>query len=301
MIEEKKIKRIGELRESGITIYEIAKMLEISESSVKKYSSSDPDKNNEIDKKTPNEMNNIMLLEGYDFQDEIKPLIYMLKAQANELDITLYDYLKDINKVQNKFLRLTDTPERFYYVFCELANNFSVITEHINAENLIGVIDNFYNREIEFEKIEEYLLEQKQECDDYINNKKEELMGLLQQINEAQNKIIEAKEELHKLTSTQSIMIQKIFENPHLEKLEKSEIKINSLQILLQKIAKEAVQHKTENIKLKDLIKENITINNQLKQENSALDMVFDKIRLIFPEEVKSIVSEVSMCESEKL
>jgi len=301
MIEEKKIKRIRELRESGITIYEIAKMLEISESSVKKYSSSDPDKNNEIDKKTPNEMNNIMLLEGYDFQDEIKPLIYMLKAQANELDITLYDYLKDINKVQNKFLRLTDTPERFYYVFCELANNFSVITEHINAENLISVIDNFYNREIEFEKIEEYLLEQKQECDDYINNKKEELMGLLQQINEAQNKIIEAKEELHKLTSTQSIMIQKIFENPHLEKLEKSEIKINSLQILLQKIAKEAVQHKTENIKLKDLIKENITINNQLKQENSALDMVFDKIRLIFPEEVKSIVSEVSMCESEKL
>ena len=54
MIEEAQIKRIRELRESGLTIKETAKALEISESSVKKYTSDNYEKDNEIDEKTGN-------------------------------------------------------------------------------------------------------------------------------------------------------------------------------------------------------------------------------------------------------
>ncbi|KKM04508.1 hypothetical protein LCGC14_1763550, partial [marine sediment metagenome] len=270
-----------------------AKLLEISESSVKRYSSDNQEKDNEFDEKTGKLLTKQFDLEGYDFQDEIAPLVYKLKNQANEINITLYDYLNDISSNMSKFLRLTENPERFYYIFCELSKNLSVITEHIEAEKLIEAIDNFYNREIEMEEAENFIAEIEEKAELLLENVKEEYNEYKKKINNVQN-------ELKTIISTEGLMMQKILQKPDKEKLQNAEIKINNLAVKLQIIAENALMIENKN---KDLKSENQNLKkmlNQIKQENLALDMVFDKIKLIFPEEIKSIVAEVSS-ESQKL
>jgi len=292
VINEEKKKRISELRKT-LAVKEIAKLLEISESSVKRYSSDNQEKDNEFDEKTGKLLTKQFDLEGYDFQDEIAPLVYKLKNQANEINITLYDYLNDISSNMSKFLRLTENPERFYYIFCELSKNLSVITEHIEAEKLIEAIDNFYNREIEMEEAENFIAEIEEKAELLLENVKEEYNEYKKKINNVQN-------ELKTIISTEGLMMQKILQKPDKEKLQNAEIKINNLAVKLQIIAENALMIENKN---QDLKSENQNLKkmlNQIKQENLALDMVFDKIKLIFPEEIKSIVAEVSS-ESQKL
>lgn len=288
MINEEKKKRISELRKT-LAVKEIAKLLEISESSVKRYSSDNQEKDNEFDEKTGKLLTKQFDLEGYDFQDEIAPLVYKLKNQANEINITLYDYLNDISSNMSKFLRLTENPERFYYIFCELSKNLSVITEHIEAEKLIEAIDNFYNREIEMEEAENFIAEIEEKAELLLENVKEEYNEYKKKINNVQN-------ELKTIISTEGLMMQKILQKPDKEKLQNAEIKINNLSLNLQKIVEKALMIENENLDLKKALEQ----NEKIKQENMALDMVFDKIKLIFPEEIKSIVAEVSS-ESQKL
>jgi len=308
MIDEEKKTRIGELKESGLSVKEIAKDLEISESYVKRYSSYTPDKNNELDEKISNEMTNIMSLEGYDYDDEIKPLIYTLKDQASELDITLHDYLNDIKNTMNKFLRLTDTPEKFYYVFCELANNFSLITDHIEAEKLMEAVDNFYNKEIEMEEADEYMAENEAKAEKLLENIKEKL-------NEYEEKIKNAQERLNSLTSTEALMTNWYLEKPYEERLVNQEIKINNLQALMQKVAEEGLMYKSENQELKimlerinhdtlSLIKafEQVKDKNsllereieQVNQENALLERADDQINHLYPAEMENIKNETS-------
>ena len=252
MLDENQINKLRKMREKGLTVKETANALGISESSVKKYTSDDYERENEFDEKAGNSLTKQFDLEGYDFQDEIVPLIYKLKGQSNEIGVDLYDYLKDIANTMNKFLRITNKPEWFYYCFCELAKNYSLITDHIDATKFMEAIDNFYNRELNMEESEVFLTEIETKTESLIKNAKEEYkyyqektnelkkeiesLSLIQESvkdlnkNEAkaekllkntkeeykqwQERIDEAQESLEKITLAQTIIIKKTMENP---------------------------------------------------------------------------------------
>ena len=52
MLEEKQIKKIIELKEKGLTVKDIAKTVNVSESTVKKYTSDNYEQDNKIDEKS---------------------------------------------------------------------------------------------------------------------------------------------------------------------------------------------------------------------------------------------------------
>jgi transcriptional regulator with XRE-family HTH domain len=270
MIEEAQIKRIKELRENGLTIKEVARAIEVSESSVKKFTSDNYERDNKIDEKTGNVLTEQFSLENYDFIDDIRPLVYKLKAQANEQEITLYDYLKDISDIISKFLRITDNPERIYYIFMELANNLTTITNHIEAIDFINAINNFYDREIEFEKIEAWLLEQKDTCDIYIENKKGELRDLLQEIDNN-------RETLETLTNVRNHFTMKLIEDPN--------------KILLENLKELQEKDKTLKIANKEL-KESL---NRADTDNIMYRMIFEKITERDPNFINTIIREIEI------
>jgi len=259
MIEDAKKDQIEKMRESGLTIKQIAKALEIGESSVQRYSSSTPDKDNELDEKISNDMTKIMLLEGYDFEGGIKPLIYALKDEVNEMNITLWSHIYDIKNNTKTFLRITDNPMRLYYIFMVFASNLNLITDHINPEDFIDMVDNFCEREVGMEEAEEYIAEIKEtaklimtkteekwdETKKKIENAKKEAMkdvesksktllkNSKEEYAEYQKKIDNAKKELTLLHQISPLIIRTLEtlgnENQELTKMLKESDKKNSL------------------------------------------------------------------------
>ncbi|GAH86721.1 unnamed protein product, partial [marine sediment metagenome] len=142
--------------------------------SVNKYASDDYEKDNELDEKAGRSLTKLMKEEGYDFSDNIKPLVYSLKIQANEIGVDLFDYLTDVSNIMSGFLRITCKPVWFYFTFCELANSLSVITDHIDAIKLMETVDNWFNREIGIEEAEEFLNEINEKTETLIENANEE-------------------------------------------------------------------------------------------------------------------------------
>ena len=286
MLEEKEIQKIRELREKELTVKEIAKAVGRSESSVKKYISD----NYEGDEKAGRSLTKIIKKEGYDFEDDIMPLVYSLKNQANEIDITLYDYLKDISNIMNGFLRITYTPAWFYYVFCELANNLSVITDHIEANDLMNAIDNFYNREISMEESEKFLTEIETKTETLIENSKEEYSYY-------QEKTNELKEEIESLTPIQ-ISENTLKENEakaeKLLKNTKQELKglnnqIDEAQEILRKV------RLAQTVVIKKIMENPDKNNENLKKENVLLNQMFERVNKLFPEESKIIIQEIGV------
>lgn len=286
MLDEKQIKEIIELRGKGLTVKQTAKALEISESTVKKYSSNDYEKNNEIDEKTGKSLSNQMIEEEYDFEDDIKPLVYKLKLQANELNITLHDYLNDISNNMDKFLKITTMPERFYYLFCELCNNLNTITEHIEANDLMNAIDNFYDREIKMENAEAFINEIETKAERIVNELKEEVIDLNSQIKEH-------RQSLEALTSVRTIMVNKLLERPNEEKLQEALENFKSLQIHAQNL-----ENSNKQIEMgKQLLLKKLELtdkeNQEIKQEISAFNLVFEKLNKVFPQQINDIVQEI--------
>ena len=295
MIDEEKKKRIKQLRDNGLTIKEISKALEVSESTVQRHSSDNQDENNETDKKTANGITNIMLQEGYDFEDEIMPTLYKLKNQANELDLTLFDYINDISNIMNKFLRLTDNPSRFYYIFCELSNNLSLITENINAQKFVEATENFYDREIEMDKIDDYIRNQEAKLIDIMKTAKKEY-------SELQEKIENSQMELDKLASTKTTLTMKLLEQPTKQKLEKAEKLIQSLKVMNKRLIKKFSTSNTENKNLKEinnLLDQKIRESRDLNRQNIFMKTIFAHISASFPTELEMIIEEVK--KNEKL
>ncbi len=274
--------KIREMREKDLTIDQIAKALEISESTVKKYSSSNPDKDNKIDEKISDEMGKIMLLEGYDFEDEIKPLSYALKNQANELDITLYDYLNDIKDNTNKFLRITDNPIRLNYLFMVFATNLNFITEHIEPDEFVNMIDNFCEREIDMEDAEQYITKIKEDAELIKTNTEE-------QWNENQKRIESAKKEAVREVELKS---QTLLKNSKEEYAEYQEKINNARKELTDLILKRILIQDKD----KSLEKENQELKktlNQTDKEKSLLEEAFMRLGAEFPVEAENIVQEL--------
>lgn len=289
MLEEKQIKKIRELREKEITVKDIAKAVGVSESSVKKYLSDDYEKDNKKDEKTGKTLTDLMI-EELDFEDGVIPLVYKLKNQANEIDVNLFDYLTDISNTMSKFLRITCKPEWFYYVFMEIANNLAVIiTNNIDANDLMNAIDNWYNRELELEQAEIYLLETQEKAETIINNIKEEQTFFEE---ECKNKI----KELEISNNTIETKAERLLNNTKEELKELKEEIDNAIKTrenlttlnttIIKKIQEKINLQKTEGSKAD---KE----NQELKQQLSAFNIVFDKISKLFPNEIAVIIQEI--------
>ena len=282
MLEEKQIKKIIELKEKGLTVKDIAKTVNVSESTVKKYTSDDYEHDNEIDEKSALNITKHMIEEGYTF-DEIETLGYSLKLQANEIDITLFDYLTDINSVMGNFLKITNTPERFYYVFMELANNLSgFTTNNIEATDLINAINKFYDREIEMENAEQFIIDIETKAENIVSETKAELTDL-------NNQILYLQKEHTKLTSLNSIICMKMLEEPNKEKLEIAEENFKNMESELKKL-------QNINIILIEkckLLEQNDKYNEIIKQENMVFNMAYDKLYKLFPQECDSIIKEL--------
>lgn len=281
MLDEKQINKLREMRGKNLTVKETANALGISESSVKKYTSD----NYELDEKAGRSLTKIMKEEGYDFADDIKPLVYKLKSQANEIGVDLYDYLTDVSNIMSAFLRITDKPAWFYLVFCELANSLSVITEQIDAMKLIEAVENWFNREIEIEEAEEFLTEIKT----LIENADEEYEC-------CQEKTDKLKKEIESLTSIQEsekfireneAKAELLLKNTK-EEYNQWQEKINEAQESLRKITL------AQNIITKEIVESSDKNNDTIKKENILLKQVLEKISLIFPEEIKVIIQEIS-------
>lgn len=295
MLDENQISKLREMREKGLTISETAKALGISESSVKKYTSEDYEREKEFDEKAGNSLSKQFDLEGYDFQDEIVPLIYKLKGQANEINITLHDYLEDIANIMNKFLRISDKPHWFYYVFCELAKNYSLINDHIDPLKFMEAIDNFYNREISMEESENFLFETNEKSDILIENAKENYYFLENKINNIRNEAVQyinkkkikteglienAKEELNEL-------------NKQIEETKKKYEIINA--VLIKKIACniETLHETEQSDKNNEITKQEKESIKNLKQENTIMEVILKEFQTNFPVELEMIVNKV--------
>lgn len=313
MIEEAKKTKIGELREEGISVREIANTLNISESTVKRYSSDNYEKDNELDEKISNEMTKIMLLEGYDFEDEIKPIIYALKDEVNEMDITLWNHINDIKNNTKMFLRLTDNPIRLYYIFMLFASNLNLITDHIEPENLINAVDNFIDREVSMEDAENYIdtwsiirQEEYDKLGEKILNAKEEYIKGQEEFNELVKKISRGKEVVKNLALRKEYWNKKLLENPSGEEQLQNALKTNTgLQVLVQKFEIGYKMLEAENQELRKSVQESeekiqkITQQtptllkefDRVKQENSILEKAFEQFYHQYPEETKNIIN----------
>lgn len=300
MITEEQKKQIGELRNSGLTIKQTALALEMSESSVKKYSSDNPDKDKEIDGELSNELANIMLLEGYDFEDEVKLLSYVLKNQANELDITLYDYMNDINSNTNKFLRITDNPIRLYYIFMLFASNLNLITDHINAEDLTNAVNNFIDREVSMEKAEVYITY----CDEHLEEIWKAWEVKIQKATNDYHEIVKGRKKhkgeqnkrLHETNTKQQAQINQLKEAIGIfkQKLQEALEKNNTLSIFSKKSIENDKIQKTQITELSTEIQELKKLLETPDKEKAILKKAFERIGADFPEEVNIIIEEMA-------
>lgn len=284
MLDEKQINKLREMREKDLTVKETANALGISESSVKKYTSD----NYELDEKAGLSLTKIMKEEGFDFSDEIKPLVYSLKNQANEINVDLYKYLTDVSNIMSAFLRITDKPAWFYLVFCELANSLSVITEQIDAMKLIEAVENWFNREIEIEEAEEFLTEIKEKTETLIENADEEYEYYQEKTNELKEEIEsltlfqESEKDLRKNEAKAEKLLKNTKEeyNQWLKKIKEAQESLGKITLAQTIITKKIMESPDKN-------------NNTIKRENIMLRLVLEKINKLFPEEINVIIQEI--------
>ncbi len=294
-ISEEKRTKILELYNKGVSKKDIVRIEEISYPTIRNILSENNKEQNQEELQENHEIIEKKLSEIFSYENytekSILDLIFNLRRIGENAGRDLGAFVDDIEFIFDKYNKHTDNPIKLLDFLLDISNELSLIFDLIEPKEFLSFVEKYYERGIFLNDTETYIKDEIIPTLDSYIAKKEFL----------ENEIIIMQEKITNLTSMEAILTKKLLEKPNLEKLKNAELNINNLKALLSKVANETVKHKTENIKIKNLLKETISINNQLKEENSALDMVFDKIRLIFPEEVKSIVSEVNRYETEKL
>lgn len=267
MIDEETKKRIGELRETILTVKEIAKALNVSESTVKRYSSDDYDKDNEVsitsNKKKPlNESWMTKLFgEGWENNVDLMQRFFNLNRLAIETGRDLEEFFKDIDFIITQYHRYSDTPLKLYNFNLNIASSMSFVSEAFDMDLYINKIDDFIDENIFLDELTEN-----------INNIKEEY-------NEWQEKTNEAKETA-KIYQDRNVNFMKNYsESIYKGKLEESEKKCVKLFTFAQKLAVEKQEL-------------NKTLE-QLNQENLLFKEVFERFASSFPEDTEKIVEEI--------
>lgn len=268
MIEKEIKKRIGKLRESDLTIKEIAKALEISESSVKKYSSGNYNKDIKsgitLTKTNPLNESWMKRLFGDDWNDnnELMQLFFDLNRLASETkERDLEAFLVKIEFMIRQYHRYSNNPLKLYDFSLNVASSMTFISEKFDIELFVNQIEDFIDKSIFLDKLDEVINERKQEK------------------TELDEKLINLQIEINNLTNAKTIFTKKLLDNPAERKLEDAVRTNQKLQILIQKIAKKGLSYKIQ--------------FEQVNQEKFLLENMFQRINLTFPEEVRSIVEEI--------
>ena len=109
----------------------------------------------------------------------------------------------------------------------------------------------------------------------YIENTKEELKDLLNQIDDN-------REALGKITSSTNIMLKKLTDKPNLEKLEITEKKLKELQVNNQILIEKC-----------RLLEKSDKDTKIIKQDNIMLNMVYNKLYKLFPQQIDDVIQEI--------
>lgn len=189
MIEETKKDQIIFMREKGLTISQIAKALEVSETSVKKYSSGNPDKDNEdliiSKRKNPLKDDWMIRLFGNDWNDnnELMQLFFNLNRLAIETDRDLDEFLVKIEFMIRQYHRYSDTPLKLYDFSLNIASIMTFISETFDMGLFVSKVENFIDKSIFLDKLNEVISERKQEKADL----DEKLINLQIEVNNLMN------------------------------------------------------------------------------------------------------------------
>lgn len=153
MIDGKTEKRIGELRESGLTISEIAKALEVSESTVQRHSSSNDDKTtSNKNKNTINSLNESWMAKLFwnGWEDDIDRMqrFFDLNRLANKTDRNLDDFLKKVEFAISQYFRYSDAPLKLFDIFLDISSNITFLEDGYNIEKFTKVFESVYDNHI---------------------------------------------------------------------------------------------------------------------------------------------------------
>ena len=206
-------------------------------------------------------------------------LVFNLKRIAHETGSKLGDFIQDIETIFDKYHKITEDPVKLFNFIIEISECLNVITDHIEMEELINTIDNFYNREIEMEESESFLAESETKAEIILENAKKEYQDYNKKIDNAQ-------QYLNQLTSQNNIWLAKLLQDPNKEKLQESLNKITKLQNYILIINEKAQMLESENQEFKKMLEQN-------NKEKLLLEKAFERIGKIFPQEMRSIVSEI--------
>jgi len=296
---------IYDLNEQNVSTKEIANRLNISQSSVYNALQEGDKEQVEIEEDGKNEFIEKKLLEIFTYEKYIEEskldLLYNLRKIAkNSGSIDLGEFLADIMTIFNTYYRYTDNTIKLFYFLLDLSNNLGLITNHIDPKILIEHIDNFYDREISMENAENYiaccdeLLEETwekwrakiliatNEYHEIVNGRKEHKSKLIKRLRETND---EQQAQINRLKETIETFEQKVR-----EALAKN--------IILSTFSKESIKNdeiqKTQIKKLTAEIQELEKLLEKLDKERGILEKAVRKMGTIFPEEVKTIVREIT-------
>ena len=209
-------------------------------------------------------------------EQAILELIYNLRKIASDTNRELGELIEDVSFLFEKYNKYSENPVKLFDFLMDVSNNFSLILDNIEPEQFFKVVEGYYERGIYLNDTETYIKEEIiPSLDDYIERKKE--LG---------NEIIEMQKELNKITSARTLMLSKLLQQPNKQKLQKALENNNELQIFAQKLAEKAQMLISENQAFKKMLE-------KINKENSLLIEAFQRINLIYPEEVKKIISEI--------
>ncbi len=152
MIDEKIKNRIGELRNLGLSISEIANALKVSESTVKRYCSDDYEEENDdittSTKKKSLNVNWMTMLFGDEWKNDIElmQLFFNFNQLADKTERDLYDFLKVIYNIISQYYRHSDTPLKLFDIFMDISSNMTFLEDGYDVEEFTKIFEDFYDK-----------------------------------------------------------------------------------------------------------------------------------------------------------
>lgn len=290
-ISEEKKTKILELYNNGVNKKDIAKLEEVSYPTIRNVLNDNNKEQKKGELKEKNEVIEKKLSEIFNYENYtekcVLDLIFNLKRIANETGSELGDFIESIELIFDKYHKKTENPVKLFNFLLEISENMNVITDHIDVNVLITVIDKFVNREIEMEQAEEFIADIEAKAELANNNTKELWDENQERIKSAKRK---ARSEIE-LKSDELLKNAKAELKEYREKIDKAKRESELLTTFKTQISEHIEMVEKENHDLKKALEQ----TEKIKQENLAFDMVFNKLRLIFPEEIKSIIAEVNI------
>ncbi|MBA7516082.1 hypothetical protein ES705_08127 [subsurface metagenome] len=170
--------------------------------------------------------------------DELMQLFFNLNRLASETERDLEEFLEKIEFIIRQYFRYTDSPLQLYDFFLNVASTMAFISEEFDMGLFLSKIEDFIDKSIFLDKLDEVIGERKQEKQEL----DEELANL-------QLDILEAK-------SIKTLVLKKTFYNPTEQKLRAQLQEGKILKVVIRKLAIALEKLKKEKQDLIELINE---------------------------------------------